>query len=69
MKEKEIEQKLLNGDSLKIHFGIRSVSFQIGEKRITKNQFDKARDKFKDKLAFKADYSALTKHFYFLKKL
>lgn len=68
MKEKEIEQELLNGKSLTIKFLTRTNWFSIGEQGITEKQFDKIRDKYKDRLDFKADYSGMTRHYYTLNK-
>lgn len=68
MTSQEIEQRLLDGESLIIRFGIRKRYFCIGQDCITENKFDKIRAKYADKLDFKADHSGLTQHYYTLKK-
>lgn len=68
MVAKEIDDKINNGKSLTMCFGLWGKnSFFIGENRITEKQYDSARERFKDKLEFSADYGGRTKHYYKLK--
>lgn len=68
MVAKEIDDKINNGKSLTMCFGLWGKnSFLIGENRITEKQYYSARERFKDKLEFSADYGGLTKHYYKLK--
>jgi len=68
MTSQEIEQRLLDGESLIIRFLPRKLYFSIGEQCITENKFKKIRSKYEDKLDFKSDFSGFTKHYYTLKQ-
>lgn len=69
MVAKEIDEKINNGESLCMCFGLWGKnSFKIGDNRITEKQYDLARKRFEGKLVFTGDYGGLTKHYYKLNK-
>lgn len=68
MTSQEIEQRLLDGESLIVKFFPRKLYFTIGQHSITENQYNKIRAKYDGKLDFKADFSGITQHYYTLKQ-
>jgi hypothetical protein len=68
MTSQEIEQRLLEGESLIIRFGIRKRYFCIGQECITENKFDKIFKKYDDELEFNSKKSMVTEHHYTLKQ-
>ena len=68
MTSKEIDEKIKNGESLKVTFYIRSINYQIGDNRISESQYLKAKERFNGQLMFTNDFGGITKHYYTLFK-
>lgn len=64
MKKEDIDEKINNGKQLFIVIGIKKDWYYIDNIRITKNQFDSAKDRFKGKLITTSKYNGLTTHYY-----
>lgn len=66
MTSKEIDNLILAGKSLTIYFFPKHLIFEVGGKRITQKQFNSAKDRFSNRLTYKAYFSGITKHYYTL---
>lgn len=66
--QKEIDERINNGESLIAIFFIKHMIFKIGEIRITEKQYNSAKERFMGKLDLKKDFSGITKHYYTLIK-
>jgi hypothetical protein len=66
--QKEIDERINNGESLIITFYIKHLSYNVGDIRITEKQYNSAKERFMGKLDLKTDFSGMTKHYYTLIK-
>ncbi len=66
--QKEIDERINNGESLMITFYIKNFGYNVGNIRITEKQYNSAKERFMGKLDLKTDFSGITKHYYTLIK-
>jgi hypothetical protein len=66
--QKEIDERINNGESLIITFFIKHFGYNVGNIRITEKQYNSAKERFANNLELKTDFSGITKHYYTLIK-
>lgn len=62
MKYKEVEERFLAGDKLKVVFGIKNMNYSIGDERITVRVYDKLYKEYKTRSNTVIEVGGLTKH-------
>lgn len=62
MTYKEIREKFISGESIKVQFGVWNVWKSIHNKNMTDKQYQKLREEFKNQFDTVMDHSGMTVH-------